>query len=162
MSLQNIIVKQNACALDETSKHSLQRHLEKFSKAAHLSIAKNALQQQQIRFLMTINNKAKARRSTKLIVLGTAKVMGYEELKEAREKRAKKEAAKEAKGKEKRGRKRKSSTLDTDALEPKVKEVRASKVPELTTSLTTQVVGMRVEEGDTTSKSWTVPVAQMW
>jgi hypothetical protein len=33
MSLQNLIMKQDAHALDETSKQSLQRHLHKFVKA---------------------------------------------------------------------------------------------------------------------------------
>ncbi|KAF2811757.1 uncharacterized protein BDZ99DRAFT_461753 [Mytilinidion resinicola] len=35
MSLQNLIIKQDAHALDEKSKQSLQRHLHKFSNAAN-------------------------------------------------------------------------------------------------------------------------------
>jgi len=34
MALQNLIIKQDAYALDETSKQSLQRHLQKLAKAA--------------------------------------------------------------------------------------------------------------------------------
>ncbi|KAH8704333.1 hypothetical protein GQ44DRAFT_782735 [Phaeosphaeriaceae sp. PMI808] len=34
MSLQNLIIKQDAPALDERSKQNLQRHLQKFIKAA--------------------------------------------------------------------------------------------------------------------------------
>ena len=45
---------------------------------------------------ITINNKAKVRRSTKLGVLGTAKVLSCEDLEEARAKRAEKDAAKGA------------------------------------------------------------------
>jgi hypothetical protein len=40
MALQNLIIKQDAHALDETSKQSLQRHLQKLAKAAQTSFAK--------------------------------------------------------------------------------------------------------------------------
>jgi hypothetical protein len=43
MTLQNLIIKQDAHALDETSKQSLKRHVQKFAKAAHISFAKGAL-----------------------------------------------------------------------------------------------------------------------
>ena len=58
---------------------------------------------------MEMNDEAKVRRSTRSVVLGTAKVMSYEEIEEARAKRSAKDALK---GKGKRGRKRKSATLD--------------------------------------------------
>ncbi len=58
---------------------------------------------------MEMNNEAKVRQSTRLVVLGTAKVMSYEEIEEAQAKRSAKDALK---GKGKRGRKRKSATLD--------------------------------------------------
>jgi hypothetical protein len=59
------------------------------------------------------NNEAKRRKSTKSTVVGKAKVMSYEDIVEAREKRASKEAAKEATkdasaASGKRGRKRKN------------------------------------------------------
>ncbi|KAF2871893.1 hypothetical protein BDV95DRAFT_474460, partial [Massariosphaeria phaeospora] len=92
MFLQNLIIEQDAHALDEESKQSLQRHLLKFSKAAQLSFAKGALQQNHIRLLLKVNDEAKVRRSTKSLVLGTAKVIGYEELQDARAKRAETEA----------------------------------------------------------------------
>ena len=130
ISLQNVIIKQDAHALDELSKKSLQRHLEKFAKAAQLSFAKAVLQQNHIRLLLAINNEAKVRRSTKPVVLGTAKgtarVMSYEELEEARAKRAKQDAAKEAKGKGKRGRKRKNSTTP-EAVEDNTNKVKRSR-----------------------------------
>jgi hypothetical protein len=125
-SLRNIIIEQDAGALDKTSKRNLQRHLHKLAKAAELSLAKGALQQNHIRFLLTVNNEAKVRRSTKSLVLGKAKVMGYEELIEAREKRAEKDAAQEAKGKGKRGRKRTSAVLEADAAESKTKTMRTT------------------------------------
>jgi hypothetical protein len=60
-------------------------------------LAKGALQEDQIQFLTTINNEAKIRRSTKSLVLGKAKVMSYEGLKEARAKRAEKRLPKKPK-----------------------------------------------------------------
>ncbi|KAF2260427.1 hypothetical protein CC78DRAFT_472988, partial [Lojkania enalia] len=73
-----------------------------------------------IRFLKKVNNEAKVRRSTQSLVLGKAKVISYEDLKEARAKRAAKEAAK-GKGKGKVSQKRKSAELEAEVLEPKVK-----------------------------------------
>ena len=84
--------------LDETSKQNLQRHLQKFVKAAQTSFAKGVLQEDQIQFLTTINNKAKVRRSTKSLVLGKAKVMSYEDLEEAQAKHVEKELTQRAKG----------------------------------------------------------------
>ncbi|KAF2003875.1 hypothetical protein P154DRAFT_428054 [Amniculicola lignicola CBS 123094] len=51
-SLQNLIINRDAHTLNERSKY-------------------------QIRFLMKINDEAKVRRSTRAVVLGTAKVMSY-------------------------------------------------------------------------------------
>jgi len=42
-SLQNLIIKQDARALDETSKQSLQRHVQKLANATQMSLAKGAL-----------------------------------------------------------------------------------------------------------------------
>jgi predicted LPLAT superfamily acyltransferase len=92
-SLQNLIIEQDASALDETSKRNLQRHLHKLAKAVQLSLAEGALHKKHIRFLLTVNSEAKVRQSTTSLVLGKAKVMGYEVLVETREKRAEKDAA---------------------------------------------------------------------
>ncbi|CAA9957704.1 hypothetical protein PTMSG1_01312 [Pyrenophora teres f. maculata] len=144
-SLQNLIIEQDASALDETSKRNLQRHLHKLAKAAQLSLAEGALHKKHIRFLLTVNSEAKVRRSTTSLVLGKAKVMGYEELVEAREKRAEKDAAQKAKGKGKRGGKRKSAAVEDDVAEPKTKATRVTEELELattpgTTSTVTAVV----------------------
>jgi hypothetical protein len=146
-SLQSLIIKQDAHALDETSKQNLQRHVQKLVNAAQTSFVKGALQRTQIRFLTTINNEAKVRRSTKSVVLGKAKVMSYEDLVA---KRAEREAKDQsiAEGKRKRGRKRKSPSeadaldlskgkrgqkrkipREVGALEPQAKVVRLNKVP---------------------------------
>jgi hypothetical protein len=166
MSLRNLIIEQDADALDEAKKRSLQRHLQKLAKAAQLFFAKGALQQNHIRFLLIINNEAKARRATKSLVLGKAKVMGYEELVEAREKRAEKDAALRAKGKGKRGRKRTSAVLEADAAEPKTKAARMTKAqapalePERATAIWSTVAA--VVGRDTTPDPWRAPVARMY
>jgi hypothetical protein len=49
-------------------------------------------------FLRKVNNEGKVRQPTRSLVLGQAKIMGYEDLEEARAKRAVKDTAK-AKGK---------------------------------------------------------------
>ncbi|KAI1525550.1 DDE-1 multi-domain protein [Pyrenophora tritici-repentis] len=162
VSLRNMIIEQDAGALDKTSKRNLQRHLHKLAKAAELSLAKGALQQNHIRFLLTVNNEAKVRRSTKSLVLGKAKVMGYEELMEAREKRAEKDAAQEAKGKGKRGRKRTSAVLEADAAESKTKTMRTTEelaaAPVVATASTVAaVVGF-----ETVHAPWRAPVARMY
>jgi hypothetical protein len=117
MLLQNLIIQRDAHALDDTSKQSLQRHVQKITRGAQSCLATGALKDDQIRFLNTINNEAKVRRSTKALVLGTAKVMSYADLQEAQVKRAEKDAAKKAKGKGKRGRKRKSAMPEADEAE---------------------------------------------
>ncbi|KAF2633010.1 hypothetical protein BU25DRAFT_330386 [Macroventuria anomochaeta] len=162
MSLHDLIMKQDARALDETSKRDLQRHLQKYAKAAQLSFAKGALQQNHIQLLLKINNEAKVRRSTKPLILGRAKVMGYDELKEAREKRAEKEAAKDAQGKRKRGRKRTSAAPEVDVAEPKPKAARVSKTLKPVMSPIVQMSGTPVAEGGTASKPWKAPVARMY
>ncbi|TAQ90358.1 hypothetical protein B7494_g1303 [Chlorociboria aeruginascens] len=133
MSLQNLIIKEVAHALDDTCKQKLERHVLKFTKAGQQGLVREALKDNRIELLNTINNEAKVRRSTKSLVLGKAKVMSYEDLEDTRAKRAEKEAAKEAakeaKGKGKRGRKRKRTTpvadvseAETDAPEPEPDE----------------------------------------
>jgi hypothetical protein len=121
VSLQNIIVNRDAQDLDESSKRRLLRHLEKFSKATHLAFSRGILQRDQIKFLMKVNDEAKVRKATQSTVLakgkGEGKVIGFEELEEARRKRAEQKALQEAKGKAKRGRKKKASLEDGEAEE---------------------------------------------
>jgi hypothetical protein len=81
-SLHNLI-KQDAHTLDETSKQRLQRLIQKLTNAAQTSFAERALLQNHNQFLLTINDESKVRRSTKSVVLGKAKAMSYEDLKEA-------------------------------------------------------------------------------
>jgi len=55
-----------------------------------------------------MNNEAKVRRKTQSKILGTARIMSYEDIELARAERAEKDTAKEATGKRKRGRPRKA------------------------------------------------------
>lgn len=97
LALHNFILERDAQALEEMGKQSIQRHLQKLTRGAQTSIARGALQQERIRSLLKTNDEAKARRTTKSLVLGKAKVMSYEDLVEARAKRAEKDARKAAK-----------------------------------------------------------------
>lgn len=97
--LQNTIVRHDARKLDEVDKQRLMRHIEKLAKAGKVLLARSALQEGHIRFLHKINNEGEARRSTRAIVLGTAKVMSYEDLEEAKAKRAEQREKGSRKGK---------------------------------------------------------------
>jgi hypothetical protein len=90
-ALQDTIIRGDACALDEVNKRNLERHVGKLAKAGQVSLARTALQEDHIRFLLKTNDEAKPRQSTRSIVLGTAKVMSYEDLAAARAKRVEQE-----------------------------------------------------------------------
>jgi hypothetical protein len=112
-SLRNLI-KQDAHTLNKASIQRLERHVQKLANAAQISFAERDLHDRN-QILIRMNNEAKVRRSTKSLVLGTAKVMSFEDIEVARAARAAKEVVK---GKGKRGRKRKSAALETDESEP--------------------------------------------
>jgi hypothetical protein len=188
MSLQNLIIQQDAYALDETRKQNLARHLQKCTKAFQKSSALGVLQEDRIQFLTTINNEAKVRRSTKSLMLGKAKVMSYEDLEEARAKRVVKDSAQAAKGKGKRGRKskssppeaeedtaetarrgrkRKSAVLEAEVEaeaeepepEPNAKMARTSKAPAPSRA---SVMQTPIAEDEIVPEPWRAPVAKMW
>lgn len=116
------LIKQDVNELDKISRQRLQRHIQRLANAARISFAQCALLQDQNRFLYAMNNETNLRRSTRSVVLGKAKVMSYEDLKEAREKRAAKEKATEIK---KRGGRKRKNTIS------KVKMVQVSEAPKL-------------------------------
>lgn len=89
--LQDTIIKRAARALDEVDRYELERHVANLTKAAQVSMARNSLQEGHIQFLLKVNNEAKARRYTRSLVLGTAKVMSDEDLRAAYAKRAEQE-----------------------------------------------------------------------
>ena len=140
MLLQDLILKKDAHALDETSKQNLQRHLLKLAKATQLSLTNGALQQNHIQLLMAVNNEAKSRRSTRADILekGSGQVFSYEHLQNKRLRRAEEAAAKEAKanakGKGKRDRKSKNAaqeTVEATASSSTVRRGRKRKSTEL-------------------------------
>lgn len=96
------------------------------AKATRIAIAERSFLQDHNRFLSKINGEVKARRSTKLLVLGTAQVMKYEQLVEAQARRAATAAA--AANRAKRGRKRKSATLESKAPDATAETAQASRV----------------------------------
>jgi hypothetical protein len=91
VALRDAIINGDACALDEVDKQKLDRHVGKLAKAAQISFAKNTLQEERIQSLLKINDEAKPRRSTRPLVLSTAKVISYEDLAAALAKRAEQE-----------------------------------------------------------------------
>jgi hypothetical protein len=112
MSLHGLI-KQDICAakLDNAGKQRLHRRVGKLESAAKISFAKQSLLQDHNWLLYKINNKAKVRQLTRSLVIGTAKVMKYEDLERVREERAATAKAATDKAKGKRGCKRKVSRV---------------------------------------------------
>ncbi|KAF7571173.1 hypothetical protein PtrSN002B_010254 [Pyrenophora tritici-repentis] len=111
-----------------TTVASLEKNIQKMSKAAHLAFSKGILQRDQIQFLMKINDESKVRRSAKEHMLGRrvekgeGAVIGWNELEVARAKRAEQAAATAARSTRKRRRKRKG----TAGGEPQAKVARQS------------------------------------
>ena len=137
---------------DEISRQHKQRLQQKVSNAAQLFLAKNALLEDRNRFLTTVNDEGKARRSTRSEILGKARVMSCEDLEEARANRAAKEAVKEAKkadtaGKRKHDRKREH---------PEQKGIPGAEAE------IAWIGEAQVEEDKTTPAPWRAPVARMW
>ena len=150
ISLLNIIKQMPNNELSSQYKERLQQ---KVSKAALVVFSKNALLCDQNRFLKGINNEGKVQRTTKLKIIGRAKIFTYEDIVNARAEDAVKEAkkaeveAKKAKTKakkaakqaastllqveeaiisKKRGRKRRSAAEEAEVLELKTKVARTS------------------------------------
>jgi hypothetical protein len=108
-SLHNTVMDQAAQGLDEQSIVSLQKNVEKVTKAAHMAISSGILQRDRIWSLMKANDESTVWRSTKAVVLGKANVMGYDAVVAKRAAIVAAEAAKASKaapGQAKRGRKR--------------------------------------------------------
>jgi hypothetical protein len=66
-------------------------HVQKLANTAHISFAERALLRDRTRLLSRMNNEAKVRRSIKLVVLGKARAISYNNIEKARAKRAAKE-----------------------------------------------------------------------
>lgn len=105
-ALQDLI-KQDAEVLEASSRQRLQKHLQKLTNATQLSFAERALLTEHNQFLAKINNEAKPRRATRGKVVGTARVMSYEDIERAKAERAISEARKEAKSEARKAKKAK-------------------------------------------------------
>jgi hypothetical protein len=84
-------------ALDNDAKP----HMQKIFNAAERSLAHCTLLQDENQQLMKQNREKRLRKSTKATVVGTAKIMSYEDIERAKKKRAEKEAASAGRGKRK-------------------------------------------------------------
>ncbi|KAJ8610779.1 hypothetical protein MRB53_038330 [Persea americana] len=73
------IIQQDARSIDEESKWRLQKCVQKLANASILCFAERDLLQQRNNFLVDINNEGRIHRSTKAQIVGTARVMSYEE-----------------------------------------------------------------------------------
>jgi hypothetical protein len=147
------LIKQDSSALDKQSK----QRMKKFPNAAHMFCANRALLKDECRFMLEINNEAKGCRLTQSEVAGKAKVMSYEDIVEAREKRA----TKKIKVKGKRGRKWKTAMLEEDdnevEVEPEPKVARIE-TPESDVTLVTR---NPQPEPEVVQMTWRAPIAQM-
>lgn len=105
-----------------------------------------------------INNEAKVRRNTKKLVLGTAKVMSYEDLEIAREQRAAKDAAK-AKRKVERDEKAERNFPGTKETTGRAKIVRKRKSaePEASSSNSKRIQKARISDASEPARA---PVAR--
>ncbi|KAF2808243.1 uncharacterized protein BDZ99DRAFT_344301, partial [Mytilinidion resinicola] len=189
MSLQDLIIKQDAHTLDETSKRNLKRHLQIYDNTVKAGLAEGILQKKHIKFLLTINNEAKERRSAKSLILGKAKVMSYKDLKETLQKREALEQAKQAKAKRKgKGGRKGKAPLEADVSEgdtpedeapesaeakPGRKTTRKRKSPPESDALEPTAKVARtieapeparvpVEQEEIAPELWRAPVARMW
>jgi hypothetical protein len=120
--------KTNIHTLDKTNIERLQRHIETFADAAHECFAERTLFRKQNRFLTSINDEAKVRRSTKSVKVGEAKVMSYEDIEEARRKRVANDAIK---GRGKCDRKKKGAAVEIGRPESEPEPEMASAVKEV-------------------------------
>jgi hypothetical protein len=161
MSLQQIVLLDDAQGLDLPNKQKLERHVQKLVKAIQVSAVEKIFLEEQIQLLTTVNNEAKVRRSTQSLILGkgAGKVMSYEDLVAARAKRAEKERTKETQGKGSRGRKRKAPTLVASESSDKV--ARVGNEPTLVTVSTAQMTTAPDVNNETNFEPCRAPVPRM-
>lgn len=155
------LIKQDAHLLDEASKQRLQRRVQKLTNATQLSFAERALLQDHIQFLADINNEAKLRRATKSKIIGTARVMSYEDLEKARAERAAKDAEKEAANETKKAKQAGEAAAGKGKCGRKGKSSEQTDAPDSKTKMA-QINQPQIEERVIESERWQAPVAWMW
>jgi hypothetical protein len=182
ISLQNLIIQQDAHVLDKTSKQNLARHLQKSAQ----SFPKILCHKHPLGGPNSIpdHHQQQSQGSTSDQVIGAQEGKGheYKDLKEARAKRAVKESTQAAKGKAKRGRKHKSSTPEAEeddtaettttrrgqkrtsavleAPEPLNKMAQISNTPEPASALVMQA--SRTQIAEIAPEPLRAPVVRMW
>ena len=180
-ALLHDLIKQDARALDVTTRQRLEKNLQKLTHTTQRSFPAMDLLREHNQFLTEINNESQVRRSTRSEVIGTARVVSYEDLEKAQVERAAKrtaaeakKAAKEAKksatatqavredqaGKRKRGRKRKSAPSEAGPAglkKARISEIQAADEQDADV----QAAWTHVEESGVASE-WRAPVARMW
>lgn len=157
IALQNIIISRDGQDLDSATKDSLKRHVVKLAKATQKSFAHCSMQRSRIGSLLKTNNEAKPRREGKSVVLGKARVISFDDLKEARKKRAERDMERERKKGSKQGRRK---------GEMKVAAVESLTIdPSLSSEATAEIYARgRRSQGEeiVRSPSWRAPVAEMY
>ncbi|KAI7081406.1 hypothetical protein KC356_g9134 [Hortaea werneckii] len=148
-SLHDLIIKEDTNASINQDRGRLHRRLQKLTKAAQTSLARNALQQERIKFLLQSNNEAKARRTTRAAVVGKARVMSYEDIVAERQRRMDQENG----GKKKPGARRKRHWPRVCIDEARPEEAQVAMI---------ERAEVDVENGATTPYPGRAPVAQMW
>jgi hypothetical protein len=126
-ALLHDLIKQDASALDATTRQRLERNLQKLTHATQRSFPAMDLLREHNQFLIQIDNESQVRRSTRSEVIGTARVMSYEDLEKARAERAAKRAATEAKKAEKQAKKAVKEAQKSAAATPAAEEAEAGK-----------------------------------
>jgi hypothetical protein len=114
------------------------QRLQKLANAAQISFAECALLQDENQLLFKQNDEAKRRWSPKSSVIGRAKVMSFEDIEAAREKRAAKQVARDspaAKGK--RGTKRRTPLPEAK----KAKKISRNEMDGAEAEIATAVLG---------------------
>lgn len=159
-ALHNLI-KKDAHSLDAANQQRLQRRLEKLTNATQLSFAERSLLQEQNRFLTTVNNEAKVRRSTKTEIIGRARVMSYEDLEKARRERAAKAAEKEVRKAGKQSRATSKTRAAETGLRQDVQGEQdgGGQSPEVPT---VRPRDGEIQDGPVVPNPWSAPVAKMW
>jgi hypothetical protein len=114
-------LEQDTHALDKDCRHRLQKAF----KAAERLFAERALLSEENRMLFDQNNEKVSRTSIKPTVVGTAKIMSYDDILEAQRKREANEAA--APNRTRRGRKRPPSTASIEEKRMRLTEIEKGK-----------------------------------
>ena len=158
------LIRKDAHALDAASQQRLRRHFEKLTNATQSSAAERTLLQEQNRFLTTLNNEAKVRRSTKATIIGKVRVMSYGDLEKARTERSAKDGEREARKAQKMATKSRDS-----GVRSKTKAAHSTQTVQCEQFSgahgvevdSIQLCGDEMQEGATVSVQRITPVAKM-